>query len=383
MKSGGIYIHVPFCTEKCIYCDFYSLPNQEQNIKPFVNSLCKEIRLKSKKINIDWKIDTIFIGGGTPSLLSEFDLDNIISTISGNFDLKNLKEFTIEANPGEFDYHKMVNFKSMGINRISFGFQSLNLDLLKFMSRWHTPEESIKSYENARKAGYENINIDMIFGIPGQSNNVWSDNLEAVANLEPEHISAYSLTVEKRTPLQRLVDSNKIKMLDENIDLEMFNHTIDFLISKGYNHYEISNYCKSKKECLHNLHYWNRDPYISFGPSAHGFSNNTRYWNSRDLNNYMQNLENNKLPNYDSETLNQENIFNEFILNNIRINTGISITQIKKDFNRETQKKLLKIANEWGDHLIIKNDQIKLSRKGMAIADEITLDLATSFVSNL
>ena len=290
MKNGGIYIHIPFCTEKCIYCDFYSLPNQEQTIEPFIKNLCKEISIRSKKSTIDWKIDTIFIGGGTPSLLSESDLENIISAINKNFNLNDLKEFTIEANPGEFDYNKMTSFKLMGVNRISFGFQSLNLDMLKFMSRWHTPEDSISSYKNARKAGYTNINIDMIFGIPGQTLDVWSNNLETIVSLEPEHISAYSLTVEKQTPLYHLVQSDRVKMPHENIDLDMFNFTIDFLTEKKYSQYEISNYCKPKRECVHNLHYWKRNPYLSFGPSAHGFNNNIRYWNTRDLNKYMENL---------------------------------------------------------------------------------------------
>ena len=382
MKRGGIYIHIPFCTEKCIYCDFYSLPNQEHNIKPFIRSLSNEINIKSKNEDLDYIVDTIFIGGGTPSLLSEYDLEEIISAISQSFNLDKLQEFTIEANPGEFGYNKMKTFKSMGVNRISFGFQSLNKDLLKFMSRWHTPEESIESYKNARKANYENINIDMIFGIPGQTTQIWKNDLEAIAAIEPEHISTYSLTVEKQTPLYHLVELNKIKMPHEKIDLEMFNHTIDFLTKKNYVQYEISNYSKPNKECRHNLHYWNRDPYISFGPSAHGFNKNVRYWNTRDLNKYIQNLNHGQLPDHESEILNKENVFNEFILNSIRLNTGININKIEQEFNKKTQTKILNIAQDWGSHLIIKNNTIKLSKKGMAIADKITLDLASSFIED-
>tara|TARA_B100000131_G_scaffold169461_1_gene163755 strand:- start:3168 stop:4361 length:1194 start_codon:yes stop_codon:yes gene_type:complete len=383
MKTGGLYIHIPFCTEKCIYCDFYSLPDQEHNIEKFVNSLCSEIKIKAKQKNIDWLIDTIFIGGGTPSLLKEQELEKIISTLNKNFDLGLLREFTIEANPGEFNYHKMKSFKSMGVNRISFGFQSLNIKLLKFMSRWHTPEDSISSYEKARKAGYENINIDMIFGIPGQTNKVWENDLKVIADMQPEHISAYSLTIEEQTPLYHLVNSNRIKMPSENIDLKMFNHTIDFLKQNQYNQYEISNYSKNEKECLHNLHYWNREPYISFGPSAHGFDKNVRYWNTKDLKTYIESLSKNKLPESESEYLNQEDIFNEIILNSLRINSGIDINQIKQTFNKNTQAKILNVAKDWGEHLIIEKNSIKLSRKGMPIADEITLDLANSFIQDL
>ena len=222
----------------------------------------------------------------------------------------------------------------------------------------------------------------MIFGIPGQTTQIWKNDLEAIAAIEPEHISTYSLTVEKQTPLYHLVDLNKIKMPHEKIDLEMFNYTIDFLTKKNYVQYEISNYSKPNKECRHNLHYWNRDPYISFGPSAHGFSKNIRYWNTRDLNKYMQNLNRGQLPDHESEILNKENVFNEFILNSIRLNTGININKIEREFNKKTQTKILNIAQDWGNHLIIKNNTIKLSKKGMAIADKITLDLASSFTKD-
>ena len=382
MKKGGLYIHIPFCTEKCIYCDFYSLPKQEHNIEKFINSLCNEIKIKAKQKNTDWLIDTIFIGGGTPSLLKEKELEKIISNIDKNFNLSSLKEFTIEANPGEFNYDKMRSFKSMGVNRISFGFQSLNIKLLKFMSRWHTPQESIHSYEKARKAGYQNIIIDMIFGIPGQTNKIWEDDLKTITDMQPEHISAYSLTVEEQTPLYHLVNSNRVKMPNENIDLKMFNYTIDFLSKKNYIQYEISNYSIKGHQCLHNLHYWDRDPYINFGPSSHGFDKNIRYWNTKDLKKYIELLDKNELPESEFELLNQENIFNEIILNSLRLKKGIDIEKIKRNFNKKTQEKMLNTAKDWEEHLIIKNNSIKLARKGMPIADEITLDLANSFTKD-
>ena len=382
MNSGGIYIHFPFCTSKCIYCDFYSLTKQESNIHHFINCLCKEIKLTAKQAEIDWQIDTLFLGGGTPSLLSSKQLHKIYKTLNKNFDLSDLKEFTIEANPGEFPFYKMKNFKSIGVNRISLGFQSLHNKILKFLSRWHSSKDCIDSYNNARKAGFENINLDMIFGIPDQHINQWKKDLNHIIELDPEHISAYSLTAEERTPLYNQVNSGEIIMPHEKINIEMYSHTMDILNQEKYLQYEISNYSKKNKECQHNLHYWKRDPYIAFGPSAHGFYNKKRYWNIRDVNNYIQKLDSNKLPIEGSEILETENIFNEIILNGLKISEGIDMNHIKNRFNQSTFNLLSKKILDWGTHLEQNKKNIRLTKKGYFIADEITLDLMNSYSSN-
>ena len=379
MKSGGVYIHVPFCTEKCMYCDFYSLSNREDSIDLFVKSLCKEIKLTSKKTNINWIIDSIFIGGGTPSLLSASQLEKIVKHLNQAYQLNNIKEFTIEANPGEFNENKMRDFKSIGVNRISFGFQSLNDRLLKFLTRWHSSGDCIKAYNSARKINFKNISIDMIFGIPNQSLKDWKKDLNSVVELDPEHISAYSLTVEKRTPLYKSVQSKSILMPHEEVDIQMYGHTMDRLNKDGYIQYEISNYSKKSKECKHNLHYWRREPYLAFGPSAHGYNKKQRYWNIRDLNKYIKILKSNKLPIDETETLSKENVFNEIILNGLRVKDGINLSKIKSQFDKDTFNNLSKKIDDWSNYLEDDKLRIKLNRKGYFIADEITLDLMNSY----
>ena len=377
--TGGIYIHIPFCTEKCIYCDFYSLTKRENEIDPFIQNLCKEIKLTSQKINIEWIIDTVFIGGGTPSLLEARHIEMIIHQLDESFNINHLEEFTIESNPGEFSYEKMKDFKALGVNRISFGFQSLNDDILKFLTRWHSAKDCIESFNNARKTGFKNINIDMMFGIPNQSVQDWQKDLKHVIDLNPEHISAYSLTVEKQTPLYKYVASNEIIMPHEKVDIDMYSYTMDILNNGDYSQYEISNYSKKNKECKHNLHYWKREPYLAFGPSGHGYNDNQRYWNIRDLNKYMICLDSDKLPIDNSEILNQENIFNEIILNGLRTSEGINVSEIKLKFNTKTLNSILERTDDWSNYIEYNDKRIRLNKKGYFIADEITLDFINSY----
>ena len=377
--TGGIYIHIPFCTEKCIYCDFYSLTKHENQIDSFIRNLCKEIKLTSQKTNIKWMIDTIFIGGGTPTLLEGRHIEKIIHQLNDSFNMNHLNEFTVEANPGEFNVEKMKSFKELGVNRISFGFQSLNDDILKFLTRWHNSKDCIKSYYNAREVGFQNINIDLIFGIPNQSIQQWKKDLNHIIDLDPEHISAYSLTVEKKTPLYEYVISNKITMPHENIYIDMYSYTMDRLNSGSYQQYEISNYSKKNKQCKHILHYWKREPYLAFGPSGHGYDNNKRYWNIRNLNKYMKSLDSDKLPIDGCEILNEENIFNEIILNGLRASEGVDLSKIKSRFNTKTFNSLLRKIADWSNYIEKNDKKIKLNRKGYFIVDEITLDFMSSY----
>ncbi len=379
MIRGGVYIHFPFCTSKCTYCDFYTLTNQEANIDDFITYLCKEIELTAKENKLNWKIDTLFIGGGTPSLISTNQLNKIYDTLNKSFNLSCLNEFTIEANPGEFSIDKMKQFKSIGINRISLGFQSLNDTILQSLSRWHLAKDCIESYNNARKAGFENINVDMIFGIPNQTLQQWEKDLNTIIDLDPEHISAYSLIVEEKTPLYSQVNSGEIVMPHEKTEIRMYSYTMDVLNQDNYLQYEISSYSKENKKCNHNLHYWRREPYLAFGPSAHGFNNEKRYWNIRDLNEYIKKLSKNKLPIENFEILGKESIFNELILNGLRTSDGLNLEYIQNNFNNQIFKSLSRKIKEWGNHLERNDTNIKLSKEGYFIADEITLDFINSY----
>ena len=380
MNLGGLYIHFPFCTQKCIYCDFYSLPNTNKlTSEKFVEFLCKEIELTAKTTKISWNINTLFIGGGTPSLLSLKQLEKIYTTLDNAFNLSELEEFTLESNPGEFSLRKIQDFKSFGINRLSIGFQSLHNKTLRTLSRWHTKKDCIETYKNARQANFENINIDMIFNVPGQTLNQWKKDLKSITNLSPEHLSIYSLIIEKGTVLYDQILSKKIKPNTANLNTEMYFYALKSLEERGYSQYEISSYSRKHKQCQHNLHYWRRSPYLAFGPSAHSFYNKTRYWNIRDFDNYTQKLKSNKLPIENTETLQNENIFNEIIINGLKTSRGLDTEYIKKRFSKTTFKRLCKKIAVWNKYLNHNKDTIYLKKEGHLMIDEIALDLMNSF----
>lgn len=379
MKTFGIYIHIPFCSYKCIYCDFYSLTNSEYLIDDFVNNLCTEIDITCKSNDSKPRISTIFIGGGTPSLLSAIHLEKIINNLIKNFSTDDLREFSIEANPGELSYEKMKDFKSIGINRLSLGVQSFNKKTLKQLSRWHNENECVKSFNHARQAGFSNINIDLIFGVPGQTISSWHEDLKKVIELNPEHISAYSLTVEKKTKLHNLVKTKKVIMPDEKLDIEMFKEAIQILTSAKYLHYEVSNYSKPKKQCLHNIRYWERKPYFAFGPSSHGYRNLKRYWNISNLGKYIKSLESKKLPIENTETLTKENVFHEIIINGLRMTKGINVEFIQKNYNNVTIENLRNKISKFSNYFIETKTRLKLTNEGTMIADELSLELMSCF----
>ena len=244
MTKAGIYIHIPFCKFKCIYCDFYSLEKREKDMPRFVERLIREIELTALDYKEEWTFDTIFFGGGTPSLMEPQWLEKILYTLDRSFNISKVKEITLEANPGEAPKNRLSEFHKLGINRLSLGFQSLQPKLLASLSRIHSPKDCFSTYQDARDAGFENINVDMILNIPDQSMEVFQNDLKLVIELEPEHISAYSLTVEKNTPLYTQVRSGEIIMPSDEMDIAMFEFCRKHLVSHGYSQYEISNYAQ-------------------------------------------------------------------------------------------------------------------------------------------
>lgn len=371
-KKSGIYIHFPFCNVKCGYCDFYSIVNRKETIPYFIESVIKEIDLYfySNDLN-ELEFDTIFLGGGTPSLIEPHYIEKIFKTLSNHINFSMIKEITIEANPGEASKKYLNGYKKIGINRISFGFQSLDDKLLKFLDRLHSAKQCILAFEEARIAGFENINTDMIFNIPGQSLDILSENLKSVIKLQPEHISSYSLTVEKGTMLYSNVSKGKVVMPDEELDYNMYEMTSSIMSDNRYSQYEASNYAKNDKECLHNLHYWNLDPYIAFGPSAHGYDGKKRWWNHKSLNLYLTLLKENKLPVKNSEILSTKNKFNEIIMNGLRTSKGINIEKLNRI---TTSINIDKKIQKW-PQLVIQDKYLRLKDNDFMLLDEITADL--------
>ena len=373
MNKSGIYLHIPFCKTKCIYCDFYSVTKRDDSIDKFVNCLIKEIRLNKNRLE-STIFDTIFFGGGTPSVLTENQLENILNTLYKNFSIDKKVEITLECNPGEITFEKLAHFRKIGINRLSIGFQSFNEKNLKFLGRLHSSKQSISTFNHARKAGFDNINIDLIYDIPKQKIKDWKDDLFLGTSLEPEHISAYSLTVEKNTVLHSMVKNKTAIMPSEEIDKKMFLSTISYLEQKNYIHYEISNFSKKNKECAHNLHYWRLEPYLAFGPGAHGFDGKKRWWNKKSIDFYINQIDQNILPVEFEETLSKKDSFNETIMNGLRLIEGAEIQKLDSLINQNLENYIDSFTEKW-PYINNNGKNLSLNKKGLLFADEIIADL--------
>ena len=373
MNTAGIYLHIPFCKTKCIYCDFYSVTKKDDSIPQFINCIIKEIELNKNKV-LDHQFNTIFFGGGTPSVLTPKQLEQILNALYKNYNITKDAEISLECNPGEINYEKLKDFHSLGLNRLSIGFQSFNDKLLKFLGRLHTSEQSISTFNDARKAGIDNINTDLIYDIPKQLVREWKNDLFLVNALNPEHISAYSLTVEKNTVLHSMVRKKMTIMPSEKIDKKMFLETIEFLEKNNYNHYEISNFSKKDMECKHNLHYWRMKPYLAFGPGAHGFDGSKRWWNKRSLEHYLTSLEKDILPIEQYEILTEKNSFNELIMNGLRLREGVNVNLLKKLIDIDINEHIKTYQKKW-PYLQHKNDNLSLKKEGLLFTDEIIADL--------
>jgi len=369
---AGIYIHFPFCKIKCGYCDFYSITDREDSIPLYIDSLLSEIELYFQSHDTsDLEFDSIFLGGGTPSLIRSKDIERIFFKLSNYVDISLVKEITIEANPGEAPRHRLSEYRNLGVNRISFGFQSLNDTLLEFLDRLHSSDECITAFNDARAAGFKNINTDMIFNIPNQSVEILHNNLERVLDLSPEHISCYSLTVEKGTMLYHNVSNNIVTMPDEELDQQMYKSVNETLKKSGYSQYEVSNYSKNNKKCIHNLHYWNLDPYLAFGPSAHGYNGEKRWWNHRSLDMYISDIKKNKLPIQSEESLTKKNHFNEIVMNGLRTTEGIDLDKLN---DLDVKYSFADSIKKWSD-LVVDGKYLKLKDNNFMLLDEITSEL--------
>jgi oxygen-independent coproporphyrinogen-3 oxidase len=372
---AGIYLHIPFCDTKCIYCDFYSITNHSRK-NEFINCLIKEIEKEAPELK-GKKFDTIFFGGGTPSLLSRNDFEKLFDSLYSNLNISSDSEITIEANPGTLNNKKLKEFRKLPINRISFGVQSFIDSELKFLSRIHNSEQATNSIKSAKDEGYKNINLDLIFAIPGQTLNNWKYNLEQALSLETQHISAYSLIFEEGTPLFTLYKSNKVRSADIETERELYDFTMDYFGENGFEQYEISNYSKPGFECKHNLKYWEHKEYIGFGPSAASYIDNYRRVNIRNLDIYIQKIARGENAYDFIEFIDEQTSIYEYIMLGLR-SKGIDFKSFSKTYRQDFRSRYrypIEILTEKGMAELNANT-LRLTPKGYAVCDEI---LATYF----
>lgn len=371
MRQSGLYIHIPFCDHKCVYCDFYSITNTAQT-EEYISALIREIEHFSPLYKSDHRFDSIFFGGGTPSYIAPMYIERIIRALKENYVVTSDAEITLETNPGTVDKDKLKEFLSIGINRISIGIQSFDDDDLRFLTRIHDSRLAKDTVALAHESGFNNINIDLIFNLPGQTKEKWQKNLEIALQLPIQHISAYSLILEEGTPLFGLVEKGKIHLQGDDDDAELYATTIDTFIKYGFTQYEVSNFCKPGFECIHNNHYWRYDDYLSFGTSSHSFVNGKRWNNHRTLLKYLKAIQEKDNAVENEETPDARQVFDEYVMLALR-SKGID----KKDFQnrfsdswlREKSGLMQKLMQS--GYLVDQGAFIKCTPDGYAVADNI------------
>ena len=372
MKEVALYIHIPFCKQKCFYCDFPSYARKDDLMSDYIEALLIELKEKIK----DFEVRSLFIGGGTPSYLNEENLSKLMKGIK-NINFIEDAEKTIECNPGTVSEEKFNIMKGGGINRLSFGLQTTKNNLLKGIGRIHTFEAFKDNYNLARSVGFNNINIDMMFGLPNQSVKDWTDSLEEVAKLNPEHISAYSLIIEEGTPLYKLYNEDKLKLPSEEEEREMYKKCKNILIENGYHQYEISNYAKEGKECLHNEVYWMCNEYIGVGASSSSYIDGKRIKNIDDLREYIKRIGSGKSI-VDEEIINTKNDnIEEFMFMGLRMNCGIEEEEFKRRFHTDVDNVYKDVieGNINKGLLERKRGRIYLTDKGIELSNMVMSDM--------
>lgn len=367
-----LYIHIPFCIKKCNYCDFNSYNLDLSQKKRYLEDLKKE--MKMYKTND--QISSVFIGGGTPSILTEEELEELFNNIKENYNIKKDAEITIECNPGTLTLDKLKKIKQLSVNRLSIGLQAIQEKHLKYIGRIHTYEDFLKNYNDAINVGLDNINIDLMYNLPNQTMSDWIETLETVIKLNPKHISAYSLILEEGTKLYTKYEHSEFELNDEDIDIGMYRYAIKYLSSKGYHQYEISNYSKDSYECEHNKGYWRCDHYIGVGAGASGYLDNKRYNNVESLDEYHDMVTDGKKPIIYNDELSTKDSIEEKIFMGLRMNEGIKYEDFKKQFNIEFSNVYSKQIKELSNRNLINKSEtgIMLTQKGREISNSVFIE---------
>lgn len=373
----GLYLHVPFCEKKCSYCDFYSIESMT-HIDRFTDVLLQEIALRKHQYD-GTSVTSVFFGGGTPSLLTPEAIARINTALRSAFDISDNAEWTMECNPGTVTLGRLVAYRSAGINRLSFGVQSFTASELEFLDRIHDAHQAEQAMALARSAGFDNVNMDLMFAVPGQTIETLAHNLERMIALQPDHVSAYSLIYEQGTPLYTKLKKGLVQPLPEETDVEMYKLVIETLRAAGYEQYEVSNFAKPSRQCQHNLTYWHAEQYLSFGPSAHGFIGNTRYWNKRSLTAWMDDVSKSILPEANREELTEQDLLSEFLFLHLRAD-GIPLDTVLQRFGIDLRKTLQPNLTYWIEEGFIEdtNNVLLLTAEGYRVCDELTVKILGS-----
>ncbi|MDY0780290.1 radical SAM family heme chaperone HemW [Tenacibaculum sp. IB213877] len=374
----GIYIHIPFCKQACHYCDFHfstSLKRKDEMLEALVSEL-----IMRKEEFADEIVETIYFGGGTPSILSTEEIQLLLNTIYQNYKVAENPEITLEANPDDLSEEKINELAKSPVNRLSIGIQSFFEEDLQLMNRAHNAEEAKKCLSMATRH-FDNITVDLIYGIPGMTNERWKENIVTALSFGVPHISSYALTVEPKTALEKFIEKGKVSVPKDEVAQEHFTILVEELENVGFVHYEISNFGKPNYFSKHNTSYWQGKKYLGIGPSAHSFNGEERSWNVSNNAKYIKAIQQGELPN-EVEILTKEDVFNEYVMTGLRTIWGVSLVKIQMDFGQDFESYLLKQAEKFiqQDLLYIENRMLKTTKKGKFLADGIASDL---FILNL
>jgi oxygen-independent coproporphyrinogen-3 oxidase len=406
-KTPGLYIHIPFCLSKCHYCDFYSLTSISA-VPDFLDALFKEMEMYRNRFNPfdpsaapspaiqsrdkgalrvnpeqasafmpgSRRVDTVYIGGGTPSLLSPQQLESILISVQKNFDLISTPEITVETNPADLDQSSLELIREIGINRINIGVQSFDEKILNFLGRRHSVKQAISAVEASRKAGFRNIGLDLIYGVPAQNIDSWLDTLKQAVAFSPEHISCYQLTLESKTPLGIRYQAGEFSLPGEELQYEFFMKTSEFLEDAGYIHYEVSNFALGTEySSRHNQKYWDHSPYLGLGPSAHSFQGNRRWWNHHSLDRYLAAINAGNLPIEETEILTMEQLRLEALYLGLRTKKGVCLQDFENRYHYDlltVKKEILDKLEEEG-FISIQDGHLYPNQTGLAVADSLSL----------
>ena len=370
---SGIYIHIPFCKQACHYCDFHFSTSLKKK-DDLLNALVKELELRKDEFK-NQTVETIYFGGGTPSLLTKAEIELIINSVYKNYKVVENPEITLEANPDDLSKEQISSLANTEINRLSIGIQSFFEDDLKLMNRAHNAKEAKQCLDEATKH-FQNISVDLIYGIPGLSNERWIENIETVLSYNIPHISSYALTVEPKTALEAFIKKGVIKNVDDDLAQEQFHILIEKLEAAGFVHYELSNFGKPEYFSKNNSAYWLGKPYLGIGPSAHSFNGNERGWNVRNNSKYIKSLEQNIVP-IETETLSITDKYNEYVMTGLRTVWGVSLEKVEQDFGQQYKNYLLEHSQKHiNEHLLyLDNNKLLVTKKGKFLSDGIASDL--------